>query len=952
MIRATALLLTVLTGFSGLTYEVTWQKYLATLLGSHSEATAAVLAIFLGGLSVGYELFGAWTRRRVARARRQGRAPRLLLFYGLLETAIGLYALAFPSLFGAAQSASVRLAQGTTGTGFVLDVTLAALLIGPPTVLMGATIPVLTQALARSLTDATRFHALVYAFNTVGAFGGALAAGFYLVPALGLSGVMRAMALLNLVAGATFALLDARAREPVLPVAPQPTAAPDAPRPEGFALYAAAALLLGFAMMAFQTVLIRLGGLSLGASHFTFATVVAVFVLCIALGSFAVSALGTIRRGHLVFTLWGLVLCLYVLHERLPEGPFWAHVLRTAFTDNPSAFYPYYLSAFGALLAVIGLPVFLSGAALPLLFHQLRRSVGDLGASAGRLYSWNTVGSLLGALLGGYALLFWLDLHHVFRIAAGAVALAAGLVTARAYALDRRLVALALVAPVLGALALLPAWEPALLSSGLFRHRQATAFTSGGPEAYLRAQTARVVFYDDDPAASVAVTEHRSGERLVRSIVNNGKSDGSTDRDYTTMALAALLPALFADELERAFVIGLGTGVTAGELAALDSTHEVVVAEISPAVVDAAPLFDFANGGASHDPEVRILRSDAYRALLRSEGTYDAIVSEPSNPWMTGVEMLYSREFLEAARARLRPGGVYVQWFHQYETDDASVAIVLRTYDRVFDDVAVWFAQFGDLLLLGFREPGAADLERLERRTARPDIAAGLARARVPSLPRLLAHELMPPGVLHASLRGDDGPIHTLYHPILSHHAARAFFAGRTGLLPFTGAGETAALGARNSLLRAYAARFGGRLPDAQRSEVLDETCRYRVAQCGSLLAQWQHDDGDSRAFLAARDSALEAARSRGGAERLDEAAVARLAGLFDPASADVPQRSATQLDHLTRDYEDFYHHAAPFRAEALLGAWSRCEPENGDAAACTRGARRAREMLQLGGTP
>jgi predicted membrane-bound spermidine synthase len=104
MIRATALLLTVLTGFAGLVYEVTWQKYLATLLGSHAEATAAVLAIFLGGLSVGYALFGRATRRMVERARLRARPLRLLLFYAVVEAAIGLYALLFPSLFGVAQT--------------------------------------------------------------------------------------------------------------------------------------------------------------------------------------------------------------------------------------------------------------------------------------------------------------------------------------------------------------------------------------------------------------------------------------------------------------------------------------------------------------------------------------------------------------------------------------------------------------------------------------------------------------------------------------------------------------------------------------------------------------------------------------------------------------------------------------------------------------------------------
>ncbi len=179
MIRLAALLLTVLTGFAGLVYEVAWQKYLAALLGSHGEATAAVLAIFLGGLSLGYALFGRASRWLVARSRLRSRPARLLYFYAIVEAGIGLYALLFPTLFGVFQRISLFVPHGNAGFGFAFDVGLSALLIGPPTVLMGGTIPILTLALAGDLKQATRIHALVYSFNTAGAFVGALAGGFF-----------------------------------------------------------------------------------------------------------------------------------------------------------------------------------------------------------------------------------------------------------------------------------------------------------------------------------------------------------------------------------------------------------------------------------------------------------------------------------------------------------------------------------------------------------------------------------------------------------------------------------------------------------------------------------------------------------------------------------------------------------------------------------------------------
>jgi spermidine synthase len=281
MIRLLVLLLTLLTGFSGLVYEVTWQRYLATLLGSHSEATAAVLGLFLGGLALGYSVFGAVTRRLVARAQEQGRPAPLLTVYGAVEASIGLFALVFPWLFTAVQALSFQIPHGSAGLGFAFDVGLSALLVLPPAVLMGGTIPILTQALARSLEDATRFHALVYAFNTAGAFAGALAAGYWLVPSLGLVAVLVWMGGINLLAGATFLLLGWLRPQAVVPITASSQVV--SLRGAGWASFAAVALLTGFAMMTLQTVLIRLGGVSFGSSQFTFSMVVAVFVLCIAL---------------------------------------------------------------------------------------------------------------------------------------------------------------------------------------------------------------------------------------------------------------------------------------------------------------------------------------------------------------------------------------------------------------------------------------------------------------------------------------------------------------------------------------------------------------------------------------------------------------------------------------------------------------------------------------------
>jgi len=940
-LRAIALALTVLTGFTGLVYEVTWQKCLAILLGSHSEATAAVLGIFLGGLSVGYGIFGRVTRWRVERAEARGDAPRLLLLYGLVEGAIGLHALAFPWLFQTARAASLGLPQLPDGIAFGIDVGLTALLIGPPTVLMGGTIPVLTQALARSVADATRVHAHIYAFNTVGAFAGALSAGFFLVPWLGIGGVLLAMGFVNLGAGTVFAVLGRR-RTPVETA----LAAPPAPRraPEGFALYAGAALLLGFAMMATQTVLIRLGGLSLGASHFTFAMVVAVFVLCIALGSFAVSAAPRIPRAALPATVWALTLLLGALYLELENAPYYAHVLRTYFGTEAEDFYPYHLTTFGALLAVLLVPVGLSGASLPLLFHHLRNRIGDLGGTAGRLYSWNTVGNLLGALLGGHLLLLWLDLHHVYRLGTAATAVAAALLTGRVLGGGHLRVGAA-VAVAGAVLALLPAWEPDRLSSGLFRVREAQPLTGTGADFAFTKHGLHlpIDFYTDDPAVSVAVKRHpaRDGQGMARAIFTNGKPDGSTASDYPTMALAGLVPCLMAEACERSFVIGFGTGITAGELAELDSMREVVVAEISRGVVEAAPLFDFANHRASRHPRIHIRRSDAYRALLRSRGGFDVIASEPSNPWVTGVEMLYSQEFLEAARGRLRPGGIYAQWFHLYENDASTVELVLRTYRSVFDRVAVWYTAGPDILLLGFAEATSEPrLDRLLERFERPDFRAGLRRAGIWSLPELLVHELWPRGALGALEL--EGPIHTLLHPRLSHAAARAFFRGQRARLPSI-ASVADEVQSRSLVAGLRTPQLEASDEDERRAAMVGELCTSPGLRCTTGLAWWGAASPDS----VARRTLLGRLRRQGDGGLLAPERLRHLELLFGGSPIDGRHFSYDEATRLTELFETHYLVSLPFDRRQLARVWERCRDAEDR---CGEGRRAA--AARLGGLP
>jgi spermidine synthase len=457
-----------------------------------------------------------------------------------------------------------------------------------------------------------------------------------------------------------------------------------------------------------------------------------------------------------------------------------------------------------------------------------------------------------------------------------------------------------------------------------------------------------VTYYDDDPTASVAVLLNRRGDgestHPVASLIVNGKPDGNTDGDLQTMAMAGLLPALFAGRAERAFVIGYGTGITAGTLADLDSMRSVTVAEISTAVLHAAPLFDFANHDASHHPKIDLVRSDAYRALLRSEGRFDVIVSEPSNPWVAGTEMLFSREFLAAARDRLTPDGVYVQWYHLYENSDRAVELVLATYASVFDTVAVWRGQFADVLLLGLNDPRAYDLDRLAQRMALPDLSASLARVGISELPQLLVHEIAPPRARRPA--GEPVlPPHSLYHPRLSYEAGRGFYTGGQARLPFDSR-DPAHPAANRSLLQAYLDRFDGPPPDAVWQQMIQRACLLRMQHCPTLIAAWARTAPPSAVQQQIADLRVP------GVPGSWLAAVPALRFLLgDPGSA-APLRSPSEL---ARDTDLFFEHGAyaiPFQPQSLVALWRRCREGGGFGPDCQRGLSEARRFAASGVIP
>jgi predicted membrane-bound spermidine synthase len=775
-----------LSGAAGLIYQVAWQKYLAILLGAEVRATAIVIAIFLAGVSLGYFLFGNYARRAGA---------RLLAAYALVELGLGVWALLFPMLFRGALALTGHLYTAWGVDSLATDVLTAALLIGPPTVLMGGTLPLLTQAMSEGLEGASRTHAAVYGLNTVGAGLGSLAAGYVLIPNLSLPVTVAGAGGINLVAAALiYAIylrprgkhtllrdLDAEARA----VAPPPPPALPSPGLSAWPLLLVA-FLSGFYVIALETILIRVAGLATGASEYNFCLILSIVVLALGLGSLAARRIERSRESRLFWNQMLIAAALLALYVCADSWPYWVHRIRIVFRDQAENFYLYHACLGLFFAGMLAVPLGLCGMTLPYCFHLAKDRREWLGLRVGQLYAINTVGCVLGALVGGYLALNYLNLDELWRVAIGLVllsAVVAGYLTqqnTRSAFLDAAAAGVSFGLLLVGVSVARPFNKMTFIQP--FRQQNVIPSVSyAGKAAFIDylSSASRYLFYKDGPNTTVGVGQTRiNGEENSRTIFVNGKSDGNTHGDSLTMTMTAHIPGLLAPHLDKVCVVGFGTGLTIGGLARYQEVSSIDVVEISGTVLEAAPFFDNYDGQLSINPKIHIHQMDALRFLSAPVPRYDVLVSEPSNPWVAGVENLYSREFYRAVKRSLKPEGVFVQWVQTYSFNDDLFRLALRTFTEEFPTVSVFQMLDHDVALVAWpHELTAQEMGATATRLfSNPGVRHSLEEIGINRFEDLLAFELIPPA-LTRQIPGA-GPVQTLERPRLGHEATRAFFVG------------------------------------------------------------------------------------------------------------------------------------------------------------------------------
>ncbi|MEJ2658746.1 MAG: hypothetical protein P8012_16420, partial [Desulfobacterales bacterium] len=542
------------------------------------------------------------------------------------------------------------------------------------------------------------------------------------------------------------------------------------------------AFLSGFYVMSLENVLIRITNLSLGSSSYSFTIIVSVFILSIAAGSFVIGALKQIPRWLLYVNQILISIFLLIIFITLDKWPYWAHLIRISFQSNIAGFWGYYLQVFLGLTVILILPIGLMGATIPIIFHELKRDLPKVGQYSGMIFSWNTAGNLIGSLIGGIVLYYVFNNRGVFLTATFLSALSAGL--AGWHLSKKFIVSSALLFIAIGFMGFSSSfYNPKNFTAGTFRLRTPLPYSFSDSKNFFKTldKGFEVKYYNDGPTATVAVTQDRKKfplfDKKSMALFINGKSDSSTIGDIYTLELLAHIPALLAEKRNNIMVVGLGTGVTVGELALYPDVKRIDVAEISPSVVKALPYFSEFTHGVHKDPRVHIHMGDAFRIIGRSKKKWNIIISEPSNPWVTGVDSLFTREFYQLVKNHLTEKGVLMQWAHTVVSSPGMIEMILNTVQQEFKYSHV-FLGGSDLLIMASNQPISCSnlvqsevvLENNEK------VKQSLGKINVSSLASILIKERWTSSYIADYF--SDADIQTLDFPKLHYLAGKDFFIG------------------------------------------------------------------------------------------------------------------------------------------------------------------------------
>jgi spermidine synthase len=694
-------------GCAALIYEVVWFQLLGFVIGASSVSLGVLLGTFMGGMCL-----GSYLLPRVVSPKHHP-----LLVYAVLELGIGVIGVLV--LFGMPLVGGVYTAWAGSGTiGFLLRGIAAAIILLPPTILMGATLPAVSRWV-KTTPNGVSWLGFFYGGNIGGAVLGSLLAGFYLLRVYDVTiATLAALGLNVAVAMVGFAAAKVTHYEPATE-----DAQGGASETGAWPIYVTIGL-SGMTALAAEVIWTRHLSLLFGATVYTFSLILAVFLLGLGIGSTGGSALArSLKRPRLVLGWCQLGLCLgiawtaYMVTESLP---FWPIDLTIA----AEPWINFQLDFVRALWAVLP-PAILWGASFPLALAAAATRGQDPGRLVGGLYAANTIGAIVGSLGASLILVISVGSHHAQQVLIVFSAISGVLMwlpIGSEASFPRTRSASAAMGLALGCAGLLVISVPPVPEK----------FIAFGRFLPIWGQLPEVIYVGEGLTGSVAVTREPDG---ILNYHNAGKVQASSyPADMRLQRMLGHLTTLVPENRNSFLVIGCGAGVTAGAVSINPEVQNVVIAEIEPLVPEVVSrYFGEQNYRVVDNPKVDIHIDDGRHFLLTTDQKFDGITSDPLDPWVKGAAALYTREFWQLARDHLNPGGVVTVFVQLYESTEEAVKSEIATFLQVFPNGAVFANTVEgsgyDVVLLGQAEDRRIDIDLIQARLTSPayrDVAESL----------------------------------------------------------------------------------------------------------------------------------------------------------------------------------------------------------------------------------
>lgn len=713
-------------GCAALIYEIVWFQLLSLIVGSSAISLGVLLATFMGGMCIG----------SLGLARVISTREHPLRVYALLEAGIGVFGLL--ALWLLPHVGGLYTSIGGPGMlGIMIRALFCAIFLLPPTIMMGATLPAISRWL-ETTPKGVSWLGFFYGGNTFGAVIGCLLAGFYLLRVHDVAFATYSAVALNLVvAGLAYALarrtaeLGAKRDVDATPVEMAP----------GSTLVLLSIGISGATALGAEVVWTRLMTLNFGGTTYTFSLILASFLLAIGVGSTAGSFMARYVRDPRRALGWtqfsvviGLAWAAYLLTRALPNWPVNPSIA-------PAPWFNFQLDYTRAVLTVFPAAA-LWGASFPLALAAVASEGQDPGRLVGKVYAANTLGAIFGALLSSLVLIAWLGTQTTQRLMIGLAAISALLLLVGAWNEERKRLEVEAGGIMRGAVtvfaALVLGWTvipvPALLVG---YGRYAVTYTGYDDIDFL--------FVGEGMNSSLAVSELSNGDRNYH---NAGKVQASSEpQDMRLQRMLGHLTTLIPTQARSVLVIGCGAGVTAGAVSIDPAVTDLTIVEIEPLVPKVvSALFGEYNFHVVDNPKTTVVIDDARHFLLTTDRKFDAITSDPFDPWVKGAAALYTAEFWQEAKSHLNPGGVVTVFVQLYESNLAAVKSEIATFLEVFPNGMVFanlaYGQGYDVVLVGQAEPTVIDLDAIEAKLRSPEyalVARSLAEVGFNSVAELMA---------------------------------------------------------------------------------------------------------------------------------------------------------------------------------------------------------------------